>query len=190
MIAAVHPDASLSRIFVISDLHLGHANIIKYSGRPFSDVHEMNHMLIQNWNSVVRKSDTVIYLGDWCYGKGNKSIQFWHSKLHGRIINIRGNHDKSKTVNLRSHCVLNHKCREFLLIHDPCQAPSDWDGWIIHGHHHNSDVRRFPFINPEMQRANVCCEMIGYTPISLDRLLALIERCNGKKMTYLHNFVD
>ena len=38
-------------IFLISDLHLGHANIIRYCSRPFlvSDVAEMDRVLIDNW---------------------------------------------------------------------------------------------------------------------------------------------
>ena len=32
-----------------SDLHLGHANIIQYTGRPFADVDEMNRALIEGW---------------------------------------------------------------------------------------------------------------------------------------------
>ena len=35
----------------ISDLHLGHANVIKFDGRPFADVDEMDRMLIEMWNA-------------------------------------------------------------------------------------------------------------------------------------------
>ncbi|MDP3564128.1 MAG: 2'-5' RNA ligase family protein, partial [Methanoregula sp.] len=42
-------------IFLISDLHLGHANIIRYCSRPFlfADVTEMDRVLIANWNQVI-----------------------------------------------------------------------------------------------------------------------------------------
>ena len=39
-------------IYYISDLHLGHANIIKLCKRPFSDVDEMNAVLFQTGMTV------------------------------------------------------------------------------------------------------------------------------------------
>ena len=33
----------------ISDLHFGHANVIKFDHRPFADRDEMDHTLIQLW---------------------------------------------------------------------------------------------------------------------------------------------
>lgn len=51
-------------IYYTSDLHLGHANIIKLCHRPFADVDEMNAVLITNWNARVANSDTVYICGD------------------------------------------------------------------------------------------------------------------------------
>lgn len=39
--------------YYISDLHIGHANAIKFDNRPFADVNEMNNAIIENWNSRV-----------------------------------------------------------------------------------------------------------------------------------------
>lgn len=39
-------------IFVILDLYLGHANIIKYENRPYEDTEEMDNDLIERWNDV------------------------------------------------------------------------------------------------------------------------------------------
>ncbi len=52
--------------FYISDLHIGHANAIRFDKRPFADIDEMNRAIIDNWNSRVKAEDTVYVLGDFC----------------------------------------------------------------------------------------------------------------------------
>lgn len=41
--------------FYISDLHLGHKNILAFDNRPFFSLEEMTETIISNWNSVVGK---------------------------------------------------------------------------------------------------------------------------------------
>lgn len=80
-------------IFFTSDTHFCHANIIKLCGRPFSDVEEMNEVLIKNWNNTVGPNDIIYHLGDFCFGGSSA----WHSiagRLNGRIHLIVGNHDE------------------------------------------------------------------------------------------------
>lgn len=81
----------MSEIFVCSDMHFGHANIIKYCNRPFRDVDHMDEALIENWNEVVRPGDLVYHLGDFCWGADATK---YTSRLNGDIVNIRGNHDR------------------------------------------------------------------------------------------------
>jgi calcineurin-like phosphoesterase family protein len=53
----------MANLFVISDSHFGHANILKFTGldskpmRVFDDVNHMNEHMIQRWNEVVRPQD-------------------------------------------------------------------------------------------------------------------------------------
>lgn len=78
--------------FYISDLHLGHANVIKFDNRPFADVDEMEAEIIRRWNKAVTPGDTVYVLGDFIWRKGGD----WEKtlpQLNGQIILIRGNHD-------------------------------------------------------------------------------------------------
>jgi calcineurin-like phosphoesterase family protein len=65
-----------------ADLHLGHANIIRYCDRPFSDVDEMNRALIDRWNSVVADDDEVWVLGDVALGPIAQSLALI-DELHG-----------------------------------------------------------------------------------------------------------
>jgi calcineurin-like phosphoesterase family protein len=62
-------------VYYASDLHFGHANIIKLAGRPFKDVEEMDKILIENWNRTIKPNDEVWYLGDFTFSKDEKNIK-------------------------------------------------------------------------------------------------------------------
>jgi calcineurin-like phosphoesterase family protein len=171
-------------VFVISDLHLGHANIIRYCSRPFlfSDVEEMNRVLIGNWNSVVTPDTRIYHVGDLRYGAESLPVQDYRSQLRGRITFIEGNHDDHE-LDAVPHVTLDYGGFRFLLIHDPANAPSSFDGWVIHGHHHNNDLRNFPFMNFSARRINVSAEVLGYVPISLDEICTRIRKQQGSGTT-------
>ncbi len=163
-------------IFLISDLHLGHANIIRYCSRPFlvSDVGEMDHVLIKNWNYTISPANSVYYLGDLRYGKDALPSSQYRKKLKGHITFIGGNHDDAELVPVPS-VTLEYGGFRFLLVHDPAGAKPEFDGWVIHGHHHNNDLRQYPFINFEHRRINVSAEVVGYIPVSLTHICAIIK---------------
>ena len=167
-----HPDD----IFLIADLHLGHANIIRYCSRPFlvSDVREMDHVLIKNWNYTISPLNRVYYLGDLRYGKDALSALQYRKKLKGCITFIEGNHDDPE-LGAVPRVMLKYRGFTFLLVHDPVSAPEEFDGWIIHGHHHNNDLRHYPFIDFEHRRINVSAEVIGYVPENLNTLCTILE---------------
>jgi calcineurin-like phosphoesterase family protein len=79
--------------FFTSDTHFGHANIIKYSNRPFKDRHEMNEALIENWNAVVGEDDDVFHLGDVALGPWEEWDEVI-SRLNGNLHLSIGNHDR------------------------------------------------------------------------------------------------
>ena len=81
-------------IYFTSDLHLGHAEIVGMSKRPFSSVEEMDEALIENWNSRVHKNDDVYILGDLIY-KSARPPEEYLSRLRGKKHLIFGNHDLS-----------------------------------------------------------------------------------------------
>ena len=83
----------MERKFFTSDLHFGHANIIKYTSRPYETVDEMNEDLVRRWNEVITAEDTVWILGDLCMGKVDESL-LYVGQLNGFKHLIPGNHDK------------------------------------------------------------------------------------------------
>jgi calcineurin-like phosphoesterase family protein len=172
-------------IFLISDLHLGHANIIRYCARPFffSDFREMDHVLIKNWNYTISPANRIYYLGDLRYGRVAASAGYYRNKLRGRINFIQGNHD-IREQEAAPMIVLEHGDFRFCLVHDPSDAPKGFDGWVIHGHHHNNSLRRYPFINFELRQINVSAEVLGYVPVNLNHICNLIsERISGTDRT-------
>ena len=86
-------------VYYTSDTHFNHKNIIDYCGHPFfkldgqPDVPAMNRTLISNWNGVVMPGDTVYHLGDFGMGPWKEWASF-RKKLNGKIVLIKGNHDK------------------------------------------------------------------------------------------------
>ena len=177
-------------VYFIGDTHFDHKNIIKYCHRPFSNVAEMNRVIKNNWNNTVGDNDTVYFLGDWTFGWGHKPAKYyrakyWEKQLNGVIVSIRGSHDgEARGIKFQDFKELHVNGYNFLLIHNP--NPSDpsqtteqkqklenWHGWIIHGHVHNHNWDRYPFINGEQKTINVSSEVIHYKPVSLSYLLSL-----------------
>lgn len=96
--------------FFTSDLHLGHANIIKYCKRPFSDVDSMNKTILENINDTVKTNDKLWILGDVALGDREKSLNLLNNLETRNIVVIAGNHDlfhpmyKDKSIKHTEKC--------------------------------------------------------------------------------------
>jgi calcineurin-like phosphoesterase family protein len=77
----------------ISDTHFGHANIIKYSNRPYLNVDDMNEKMIAAWNQLVKTKDSVYHMGDFAFLPLPKLKEVVR-RLNGQKHLILGNHDK------------------------------------------------------------------------------------------------
>lgn len=166
----------MSEIFVISDTHFNHHNIIKYSERPFHDVTHMNEIMIENWNKIVKDQDKVYHLGDVYISDGERMNSIL-KRLKGKKRLILGNHDNGKDQILQKHFQKIEVWRDFrefglLLTHVPIHRSGlrrsfkkDQPGELIniHGHIHQNE-------SPEGPYRCVCVEHTGYTPISIEEL--------------------
>lgn len=115
-------------IYVTSDTHFNHDNILKYcpNSRPFQSVADMNEAIISAWNSVVTPEDTVIHCGDFFMG-AKTDIASILERLNGKIILVRGNHDSPARIELyKKHGIevkdihyYSYKGRYFIFCHFP-----------------------------------------------------------------------
>jgi calcineurin-like phosphoesterase family protein len=93
MLNYMHPN---SKVYVISDHHFGHKNIIGYGRNQFEDVDAMNNYIFNTHNSIVNEDDVVIFLGDVSFTSSAKNIV---KNMKGHKYLIAGNHDKSIGIN-------------------------------------------------------------------------------------------
>lgn len=90
----------MSRIFLASDFHLGHANIAgpktsqwKTGYRNFDSIEEMDYTIIDNINKNIKQDDTLIFHGDFCFGGHHRTPDYRRRIICQNIHIIRGNHD-------------------------------------------------------------------------------------------------
>jgi 2'-5' RNA ligase len=97
-------------VFLISDTHFDHTNIIRYCNRPFKSTSEMNHVIISNWNKTIRKKDIVFFLGDLRFGRGSRETDYWLKRLNGRIYFLNGNHETKSRIEVGDfYCFMTQK---------------------------------------------------------------------------------
>ena len=132
----------MSNIYFVSDNHYFHKNILTLcrETRLGDTVEEMNSLMIDAHNSVVKSKDTVYFLGDFSFGteEQTKSVL---SSLNGIKHLIYGNHDqvirKSSELQSMFETIQDYKRikigkRFVMLLHYPMRT---WD-MRHHGHYH------------------------------------------------------
>lgn len=166
--------------FFTADLHLDHARIIEYARRPFSSVEEMNETIADRWNERIKDRDTVYVLGDFAFSE-RSALQFL-SRLRGRKILIRGNHDgksvcrASSWHDVRDYHSLSANQQSYILFHYPIE---EWNkrhhGAIhLHGHQHN----RQPVTGN--RRLDVGVDGNDFRPWHIDEINTLVMPMNAE----------
>jgi calcineurin-like phosphoesterase family protein len=171
-------------IWIISDTHFNHANILRFTDsksgdriRPqFSSVEEMNETIIQRWNEVVRPGDKVYHLGDVVMGTDQEGWMKRHwPRLMGRKVLICGNHDPIKMLSSGGFFAKVELWRVFsefglILSHIPLHESGLYRGagegrqmLNVHGHIHQNPSPPGPY-------RNVCVEHTDYRPVNIEEL--------------------
>ncbi len=70
-------------MYFTGDTHFYHRKIIRYCNRPFTNTHEMNRFIIDEWNKTVGDKDIIYHLGVLAnvdiVEKEQRSLQMWYS---------------------------------------------------------------------------------------------------------------
>lgn len=183
--------------YYIADLHLGHANVIRFDNRPFENIDEMESEIIRRWNERVTPQDTVYLIGDFSWRTSNGWIPVL-KQLKGRKVLIRGNHDpkridgklakmfddvkdyKEISDNDRRVCM----CHFPILLYNHSHSPNSY---MLCGHVHNTkendwlvkwrtEIRKQRVLDGVGNYGNIInvgCMMpyMDYTPRTLDELI-------------------
>lgn len=179
--------------YFISDLHIGHVNMLSYDNRSFKDIETHDAIIMHNWNEAVGYDDDVYILGDISWLSPQKTIEYLR-KLNGNKHLIIGNHDGKllKNREFRNEFVeiCNYKeldiggGKSIVLCHYsmPC-FKNHYYGWYhLYGHVHNSFewhmMERVKYEMEELydkpcQMFNCGCMMdyMNYTPRTLEHIV-------------------
>lgn len=85
------------KFWFISDLHVGHNNVLKHCNRPFLGMPQQTEVFRDSWNLRVAPGDIVFVLGDFSFYDSDTTGRILRS-LNGQKTLIRGNHDHSNTL--------------------------------------------------------------------------------------------
>ena len=177
-------------IWVISDTHFNHANILKFKDRvgkavrgQFNSVEDMNEHMIQRWNEVVKPGDKVYHLGDVVFG--NDKVEWMNTnmpRMNGSKRLIFGNHDEPSHFVGKGHFQKTSLWRIFkefniLLTHVPVHESTVMEGrggsirpmLNVHGHIHQNE-------SPSQFHHCVCVEHTDYRPVNIEDLAMIANK--------------
>ena len=178
-----------NKLWLISDTHFGHSNIVRYQQRPTN--HEV--IMLSEWARRVGERDQILHLGDVALGS-NGNARRWLDvvrRMPGEKYLILGNHDNPSALDFAragfdivpefvhqgvafSHRPIAPRAGYDDLHRRPFDAeehPLLAEDWIvnIHGHTHanvwNPDHDGEPLT--DRSYLNVCVEHTGYAPVQL-----------------------
>ena len=158
-------------IYLITDTHLGHKNMIQSCGRP----ENFTNQILKNCQKMISKDDLLIHLGDVAW---YEEVMQRFVKMPGRKILIRGNHDKKSTMHYMQagftlvvdEMTMTLNGMKVLFSHAPVYGHSA--DINIHGHQHDLHYEdQFHRYWP------LSLEHMGYKPIALDDVVLSTLRC-------------
>lgn len=159
----------MSKVWVTSDLHLGHEGVTRFR-KEFSSAEEHHNTVFENFATTVGKRDTVIFLGDIAFSEA------WNTRIAQvrtlKKILVMGNHDLpiQSLVGTYDDITGFMTRKGFWLSHCPIHEAEFYRRkGNIHGHTHYNNI-------PDKRYFNASLENTGFKPILWDEI---VERITG-----------
>ncbi len=131
-------------VYFTSDQHFGHAAARSFYGRPFSSITEMDRVMIDRWNAVVKPGDELWHLGDFAVRQSAERVASLLKMLNGRKHLVTGNNDDSAVTkcdgwqSVQPYAEVTVDRQKLVLCHYPFRTWRDMGKGVInlHGHSH------------------------------------------------------
>lgn len=154
----------MSNVYFAGDLHFGHIGITKF--RNVKSEEEHREMIIENFNRVLGKRDTLWLMGDIAF-TADMIKEIERIKCGNKYL-VLGNHDY-KNVRLWLSVVNDvfgiTKQKGLWLSHAPIH-PEELRGKVnVHGHVHYATVQDDRYVNASLENT-------GFMPVSLNQIRA------------------
>lgn len=160
--------------YFTADQHFFHRNILAYSNRPFNSLEEMHHVIIKNWNQIIRNKDIVYILGDFSFGK-EEETKWILNQLNGRIKFVFGNHDKiirklqfkiGRIEEYNNYLEINIDKIPIILFHYPIERwnRQNYGSIHLHGHSHGTSQK-------VKNRYDVGVDCWNFRPVNLRQII-------------------
>jgi len=162
-------ERNLDRVWILSDTHFWHDNIVVYHNRP----EDHTQLMIRRWRELVPRDGLVLHLGDVVHGIPTQELWSRFPRLPGRIHLVPGNHDRLARVEVfiaAGWVILDpfsfaYRDHHICFTHEPMPEEELLPGSInVHGHIHSQPA-------PSPRHLNTCVEMLDYSPVPLRPLI-------------------
>lgn len=162
-------------LYIISDTHLHHPDIIIESNRPINS----DALIIRSLRKLTAK-DTLLHLGDICGHDSEEVHATIIQPLRCRKVLVMGNHDHKKREwylqhgwdMVQKYLLFTFKRYTILACHYPIHVPDHAD-FVLHGHVHGFQ-RHMKTWGKSITENHItmACEIYGYKPLPLATLIS------------------
>ena len=177
-----------TKVWLMSDLHIGHDRDFVWAKRGFSNVQEHNEKLIENIKMCVGENDEFFILGDLTLGDLDAAAAYLR-QIPGHVHVILGNHDTERRIefyqslgwDVQFATRIRWRKYHFYLSHYPTDCANEGEDKIslatlnIYGHTHQSDAW-----TPERPFSQCVCPEANYNmPIEIMDVIAALVVSNA-----------